>query len=112
MVIGGLDVDGVRQIINTLLRMDAEDEPKKTRGLATIVRRKCDGNPFFVLQFMILLREEQLLTYDWGNFTWNWLEGDIQSQSVATNVAEAVQKRLRTLPPEEQLILKWHWCKL
>ena len=109
IMIGGLDMAGVRRVVNALLRMDADET--KTEALAEIVHHKCDGNPFFMLQFMNLLCERNLLTYDWGTFSWNWLEGDIQSQNVASNVADTVQKRLETtLSSPQRLILRVASC--
>ena len=111
MVIGGLDVEGVQQMINTLLRTHVP-EPN-TRALAKLVHQKCNGNPFFVLQLMSLLYEQGLLTYDWSSFSWNWLEGDVQSQRIATNVTDvtdAVKTRLKTLSMQDQLILQVAAC--
>lgn len=108
LVIGGLNTAGVKFIIDTLLRIDNDSD--ETKLLADIVRHKSDGNPFFVLQLMTLLVDQQLLTYDSGAFRWTWVEGDIQAAQVATNVADAVQKRLRTLSLKDRWILQVASC--
>jgi predicted ATPase len=107
MVLTGLTAKSVQIFINTLLRMD---DATRTLNLAKIVHQKTDGNPFFVLQFMNVLVDEGLLTYEMGTLSWQWLEGDIKSHSVAANVAEAVHKRLQTLTLHHLMILQVASC--
>ena len=59
---------------------------------------------------MSLLVAEGLLTFDLGSMTWQWIEGDIQSHHVASNVAQAVSRRLQTLSSQELLILQVTSC--
>uniref|UniRef100_A0A7S3DXD2 Orc1-like AAA ATPase domain-containing protein n=1 Tax=Entomoneis paludosa TaxID=265537 RepID=A0A7S3DXD2_9STRA len=131
LTVAGLDVPSVQNVINVLLRVDEDlgfegcspdnqilegkqnEETvthRSTYTLAKIVHRKTGGNPFFVLSFMQLLVDEGWLQYDINTFQWNWLEGEIQSQNVADNVAQAVQKRLGTLQSQDLLILQVASC--
>ena len=103
LVLQSLSPDSVQEMINILLRQHNVD---KTRKLAEIVQQKTAGNPFFVLQFMNVLVDEGLLTFHVGTLEWSWMEGEILSQNVAANVAEAVYKRLQMINPEDLFALQ------
>ena len=98
-----LSLDSVQELINILLRQHDAD---KNRKLAEIVQQKTAGNPFFILQFMNVLVDEGLLTFHVGSWEWSWMEGEILSQNVAANVAEAVYKRLKKIDPEDLFALQ------
>lgn len=98
-----LKLEAVHEMIDILLKMP---DSEKTASLAQIVLQKTAGNPFFVLQFMNVLVDEGLLQFSTATFEWSWMEGEILTQNVAANVAEAVYKRLKKINPEDLFALQ------
>ena len=107
MSIEGVDVDAVQEIINALLRMD---DSKKTRGLAEIVHQKTNGIPYFVLEFMRALHDEELLYYETTKLQWTWLEHEISLHNVAENVAGVVSRRLQKLHTSDLFVVQVASC--
>jgi predicted ATPase len=103
-----LDVASVQKIVDCLLNVERSSQD--TRSLAEIVHRKTQGNPFFVTQFMLVLVEENVLTFDQTSQLWNWLELDIRSFIVADNVAKSVYKRLENLKPADLFLAQVAAC--
>ena len=45
-------------------------EPERAAPLAQLIQEKTAGNPFFAIQFISALAEEELLTFDYGEARW------------------------------------------
>ena len=94
--IENLSVDHVNRVIMTLLSID---DGQETLVLAEICHRRTMGNIFFLLQFLIMLKEEQLLEFQLGLFKWKWDVETIESTTAATaNVVGMVTERMQKLP--------------
>ena len=51
-------------------------DPERAAPLAQLVHEKTGGNPFFAIQFLSALAEEELLVFDHSKGDWSWdLEG-------------------------------------
>jgi predicted ATPase len=46
--------------------------PDRVAPLALLLHEKTGGNPFFAIQFISALAEEDLLTFDHGTARWSW----------------------------------------
>ena len=59
---------------------------ERAKPLAQLVLSKTAGNPFFVNQFLRVLYEEQLLSFDAGQGLWGWDVGQIHGLGLTDNV--------------------------
>jgi PAS domain S-box-containing protein len=85
-------------------------EPERVTPLARLVHEKTAGNPFFAIQFVSALAEEQLLTFDHGDGKWSWDLSRIQAKSYTDNVVDLMVGKLNRLPVETQKTLKEFAC--
>lgn len=106
--ITNLDVENTNVIVSSLL----EQDPERTIELSKVIYSKTAGNPFFVVQFMQMLRHECFLKYTRMTFEWEW--GDIdnmdQLASVSDNVADVIAATMSRLPVPCLLALKMASC--
>jgi serine/threonine protein kinase len=79
-------------------------------SLARLVHNKTLGNPFFAIQFLTTLREEQLLQFNAGNGTWTWDLERIRTKGYTDNVVDLMAGKLNRLPSRTQEALKQLAC--
>ncbi len=96
--------------LNALLTDTFGCEPEYSRPLAELVYEKTDGNVFFATQFLQALYEEQLVQFDAQARRWQWDVTHIRQQEITDNVAELMTRKIVTLPPETQVVLKLAAC--
>ncbi len=90
-----LTPDSVTQLVGDALHCDSA-----TAGpLAQLVHEKTGGNPFFTIQFLTTLADEDLLTFDPRAATWCWDLPRIHAKGFTENVADLMAARLSRLPP-------------
>ncbi|KAL3922330.1 MAG: hypothetical protein SGILL_002263 [Bacillariaceae sp.] len=107
--IGNLSLRDVNTVVSTLLSM--EDESEKTMELAEICHGRSLGNAFFLLQFVVMLKEEAFLDFDLGLFKWRWDLCHIENETAATaNLVAMVKSRLTKLPPQVLSFLQLIAC--
>src|SRR5215468_965991 len=63
-----LTANELGNLVAQTLRCEAE----QADPLAALVHAKTDGNPFFVIQFLHVLADEGLLTFDHERASWSW----------------------------------------
>ena len=68
MVLGPLGLDDVSWLVSDALHSELEN----VRPLAQLVQEKTGGNPFFVIQFLMALAEDELLAFDSLMRAWQW----------------------------------------
>ncbi|HXM30507.1 MAG TPA: AAA family ATPase [Chthoniobacterales bacterium] len=78
--------------------------------LAQLVQEKTGGNPFFVIQFIYALVEEQLLTFDHNEARWFWNLNRIHAKGYTDNVVELMVGKLNRLPSQSQKALQELAC--
>eukprot|EP00980_Cylindrotheca_fusiformis_P004976 scaffold1054_cov124-Cylindrotheca_fusiformis.AAC.16 len=94
-----------------LMAMMSIDDAEETRGLAEICYKRTLGNPFFLMEFMIMLQDGGLVSYDLFALKWIWDEKKIADATMSTaNVVELLQARIRKLPERVQLMLRYAAC--
>ncbi|WP_437850541.1 AAA family ATPase [Sorangium sp. So ce363] len=84
---------------------EAQVEP-----LSQLVYEKTGGNPFFVLQFLIALHEEGLITFDADEGAWRWDIAAIRDKGFTDNVVELMVGKLKRLSAPAQDALKLAAC--
>ncbi|KWC91608.1 ATP-binding sensor histidine kinase [Burkholderia cepacia] len=89
-----LTVQQTTALVGDILRSDDND----VESLARIVHAKTAGNPFFVVQFLHALADENVLLMDRSAGQWSWNTQAIRSARYTDNVAELMSARLQRLP--------------
>jgi histidine kinase len=96
-----LSVEHVCDLLHDALGRSYED----VRPLAEILRRKTDGNPFFVSQFLKTLCDRSSLYYSKAAKQWQWDLDDIVQRGMTDNVVELMTQKLRSFSPPIQRTL-------
>jgi predicted ATPase/signal transduction histidine kinase len=76
--------------------------PERAVALAQLVHEKTAGNPFFVIQFIYALVDEQLLSFDHDGARWFWDLDRIHAKGYTDNVVELMVGKLNRLPMRTQ----------
>ena len=107
--IANLDVDSIQQILQDLLSTDSESS--RVLGLAHVCLKKTNGNVFFLLQFLSMLHENQLLRFNFGTLSWVWDEQEIEAKTSATdNVIDMLKDKMWGLCDDMIAILQLSAC--
>src|SRR6266851_1397872 len=80
-------------------------EPERVTALAELIHEKTAGNPFFAIQLISVLVEEDLLTFHYGEGRWSWDLDRIRAKGYTDNVANFMAAKLSRLPPMTQKVL-------
>jgi PAS domain S-box-containing protein len=106
IVLAPLSLDDVSRLITDSLHQDRT----RTKPLAWLVHEKTAGNPFFAIQFLTALSEENLLEFDRRKATWRWDVSCIQARRITDNVVDFVVGKLNRLPFNAREALKRLAC--
>jgi len=90
LTLDSLDQTSLLTFLADTLRTDQSD----VTGLATLIRQKTDGNPFFVIQFLETLQHDGLLSLDRARGKWMFRVDAIAAAATTDNVVT-----LMTAPP-------------
>jgi PAS domain S-box-containing protein len=96
----------VTQLVVDAFHTDAE----RAAPLAHLVHEKTAGNPFFVIQFLHVLAEEDLLAFAHDQGQWVWDLNCIRAKGYTDNVVDLMAGKLTRLPPETQTALQQLAC--
>ena len=96
--------------IEQLIAESIHEEIARVEPLAQLVQDKTAGNPFFVIQFLQALAQEQLLTFDHDAQRWCWDPDRIHAVGYTDNVVDLMVAKLTRLPMETQLALQQLAC--
>jgi predicted ATPase/signal transduction histidine kinase len=81
-------------------------EPQVAQPLAGLLHEKTAGNPFFAVQFLTSLVDEDLLVFDSRGLAWRWDIERIRAKSYSDNVVDLVTGKLGRLSAAAQDALK------
>ena len=73
--------------------------PDEVRPLAALVFEKTGGNPFFTIQFLTALLDQDLLRFDRAGRGWTWALDGIRARAFTDNVADLMAAKLARLSP-------------
>jgi PAS domain S-box-containing protein len=85
-------------------------EPKRAAPLAQLVHEKTAGNPFFVIQFLRVLVEENLLVFAHDTAQWSWDLDRIHAKGYTDNVVDLMVGRLVRLHRGAQRVVQLLAC--
>ncbi|AKG24625.1 trifunctional serine/threonine-protein kinase/ATP-binding protein/sensor histidine kinase [Calothrix sp. 336/3] len=80
------------------------------KPLTELVMQKTQGNPFFVTQFLKVLYQDQLITFDQDAGHWQCDIVQVQDAALTDDVVEFMAQQLRKLPETTQEMLKLAAC--
>ena len=106
--VGNLNTDNVASFVADALGMDEDDCKVKT--LAGIMRKKTEGNPFFVAIFLTSLYEDKILQFNFGTMKWFWNDDDVESMIITDNVANVLVKKMHRMKDETPMMLMVASC--
>jgi PAS domain S-box-containing protein len=106
IVLAPLSLAEVGQLVADALHCPAE----RAEPLAQLVHGRTGGNPFFAIQFLMMLADEKLLTYDARASGWSWDVNRIRAKGYTDNVVELMVGRLNRLGDETREALKELAC--
>src|SRR5262249_52559629 len=75
------------------------------RPLARLIHEKTEGNPFFAIQFFMMLSEEGLLRFDHGTAAWIWDVSRIHAKGFSENVVDLMAVKIGRLSATTQQAL-------
>lgn len=96
--------------LNSLVADMLKCSEKKVQPLVQLISEKTAGNPFFVIQFLTTLFEENNLIFDRSHMSWQWDLEKIRSKEYTSNVLQLVIRKLLRLSESTQNILKHIAC--
>ncbi|WP_321898738.1 trifunctional serine/threonine-protein kinase/ATP-binding protein/sensor histidine kinase [Paraburkholderia heleia] len=96
----------IGQLISEALR----GEPEQIAPLAQLVQDKTAGNPYFVIQFLHALADEDLLRFDHEVGQWCWDSARIHAKGYTDNVVDLMIGKLSRLPGRTQQALQQLAC--
>lgn len=85
-------------------------KPGRIEELARLVHGKTGGNPFFVIQFLHALVDEDLLAFDHDARQWRWDSDRIHAKGYTDNVVDLMAGKLIRLPAGTQHALQQLAC--
>ncbi|MCK5715944.1 MAG: AAA family ATPase [Thiomargarita sp.] len=101
-----LNIDHVTQLIADTLHSAS----KTILPLAELVMQKTQGNPLFVNQFLKILYQERLLTFDIQNSGWHWDMQKLKALDITDNVVDLMLGKFKKLPENTQKVLQLAAC--
>jgi len=106
IVLAPLGREDLEQLVGDALRCD----PERTAPLARLLLGKTDGNPFFAIQFLRSLAEQDLLKFDHRTGGWSWDLKRIHAKNYTDNVVDLMVAKMHRLPVETQHALQQMAC--
>jgi PAS domain S-box-containing protein len=106
IAVGPLPRQAMQELIGDVVR----DRSGRAIPLATLVQEKTGGNPFFALQFVSALRDEELLRFAHDARAWCWDLDGIRAKGFTDNVVDFMVAKLRRFPARAQEVLRLAAC--
>jgi histidine kinase len=101
-----LTISNVTQLIAETL-----NDGERITALAELLCNKTGGNPFFLIQLLNALYQENLLKFDFESNSWQWSVEEIQTIGIIDkSVVELIAERIQKLPEASQKVLKLAAC--
>jgi len=106
MTLGTLDIEDVNQLIADTLNCSI----KESKPLAELILNQTNGNPFFLLQLLQSLYQENLLSFNSSTSRWQWDLEQIKAVGITDNVVELMLSKIEKLDEETQNVLRLAAC--
>ncbi|MCY1073349.1 trifunctional serine/threonine-protein kinase/ATP-binding protein/sensor histidine kinase [Archangium lansingense] len=101
-----LPEDAVNELVAETLSCSLE----RARPLTGLLYQKTGGNPFFTSQYLKLLFQQGLVSYDAGEHMWQCDLAQVRALSVSSDVVEFMAGQLQRLPEATRKVLELAAC--
>lgn len=98
------------QDINQLIAETLNCIPSVSQDLSELLNNKTKGNPFFLIQLLQSLYQENFLFFDEHKSCWQWNVDAIEDVDITDNVVDLMIGKIEKLDRETQNILKLAAC--
>ena len=108
--IGNLDEGAVHEVICDILALSHHGEhDDQSKQLARLCVQKTGGNVFFLLQFLAMLHQKNLLKFNFAALKWTWEQEAIAAGTgVSENVVDLLTTKMNTqLSSEAAMVLRF-----
>nr|WP_291706338.1 ATP-binding sensor histidine kinase [Bradyrhizobium sp.] len=99
-----------REHLGQLIADALRCETARAAPLAQLVLEKTGGNPFFAIQFMFSLAQEEMLAFDHDAARWCWDLDRIHAKRYTDNVVDLMLGKIFRLPVATQTALQQMAC--
>ncbi len=101
-----LGIGSLNELVSDTLRVSGES----ARELTALIYRKTEGNPFFAIQFLQTLHQENFIRFSSVTGAWTWDLNKLEALQYADNVVDLLISRLRKLPSLASELMKVASC--
>ena len=101
-----LELDALGRMVADACRC----EPASAVWLATLLREKTGGNPYFASQFLDALHRDGLLTYSPTDASWLWDPSQVEGRHMTDNVVDMLVVKFGRLPDATRELLEFAAC--
>jgi len=98
------------QHVSQMLVDTLHQGPDAVSRLAELTRKKTDGNPFFIKQFLSTLYQKKQIFFDIESRHWKFELNSIQEMDVTENLIDLLIQRLQQMPDESFEMLRIAAC--
>lgn len=102
----GLELEDIQDLLRDTLNLDGD----RIAPLAQFIYNKTDGNPFFAIQLLQSLAQDNLLTFDFAQGEWQWELNRLQGTEITDDVIELTLTQIQKLPEATQALLNLAAC--
>ncbi|MER3432857.1 MAG: serine/threonine protein kinase [Leptolyngbya sp. ERB_1_1] len=106
IVLQPLNQAQVAQLVTETLHANSS----QAKSLANLVFQKTQGNPFFVVQLLKSLYQDDRLTFNFDQRRWQWDIEQLQDIDISENVVELMVSQVQKLSQTTQNVLKLAAC--
>ena len=106
LVLGPLGRADLRQLLADSLHC----QPRRVGPLAQLIHEKTNGNPFFAIQFISALEDDELLAFDYANAQWSWNLTRINATGFTDNVVDLMVSKIGRLSLDTRRALQLFSC--
>lgn len=79
-------------------------------ALSELIYNKAAGNPFFTIQFLLVLNQEKLLRFDYESGNWIWDTEKIKAKEYTNNVVDLMVEKIKRLDKTSENLLRLAAC--
>ncbi|MEG4106431.1 AAA family ATPase [Microcoleus sp. S13_C5] len=96
--------------LNQLVADTLSCSPEIAQPLTQLIYQKTKGNPFFSVQFLKMLHDEELIQFDFDEGNWQCDIAKVKALAVTDDIVDFMALQLQKLPPATQNVLKLAAC--
>ncbi len=96
--------------IEVLIKDTINIADKNNKKLARLIKKKTNGNPFFVKEFLQSLYENKILVFNNIEKKWDYSKYKIEALEITENVVDLMASNIKTTPKAIEELLKIAAC--